>query len=244
MRELVRDKILEVIRQFPGITSRELAEKLGKVQPHINQECHVLEMEGKIYRVRPEGARATGNFPVDQPTILKKVPDAPLVSHFRPAPQVRQDERMTVCGYEFSFLQIIEPERDQIGGIKRYYPQDRYENRDNLPLSPYGSGAFCHFSIAAEPVAGVYLWVVDGKIIYIGEAVNLRQRFNSGYGNISPRNCYEGGQNTNCRMNKIVLELCEQGKEIRLYFLPTQRYKAVEKELLGKMKTRYNIKDN
>ena len=49
--------------------------------------------------------------------------------------------------------------------------------------------------------------VRDGQIIYIGETAGLRQRFNMGYGNISPRNCYVGGQSTNCKMNKIVPKL-------------------------------------
>ena len=88
------------------------------------------------------------------------------------------------------------------------------------------------------------MWVVDNAIIYIGETENLSQRFNIGYGNISPRNCYVGGQSTNCKMNKIVLELYEQGKIIDLYFYETKDYKSVELDLLRNMKTPYNVKDN
>ena len=242
MKELVRERILKTIRQFPGMTDRELAQHLGKIQPHINQECRVLELEGKIRRERPAGARAKGNFPIEQYDFPEKVPAEVAVPKCVPCEQ--QGESITVCGYEFEFLQIIEPERGKNGEIKRDYPQNRYIYKKNLPLSPYGAGPFCHFSITAGSVGGVYLWVVDDRIVYIGEAVNLRKRFNSGYGNISPRNCYAGGQNTNCRMNRIVLELCEQGKEIRLYFFQTQKHKAVELELLRKIKTAYNIKDN
>lgn len=240
MKELVRDRVWEEILRTPGITDRELAQRLGKIQPHINQECRVLEMEGKIRRIRPDGARAKGNFPAEG-NWMEKPPAVPA-EHI-PA-QYTQSAGMTVCGYEFELIQAIEPERNKDGTILRCHPQSRYENRENLPLSQYGTGDFCRFSITAAPVPGVYLWVVDGKIVYIGEAANLRQRFNSGYGNISPRNCYVGGQNTNCRMNKILLNLCEEGKQVLLYFFRTERYKAVELELLRQIRTPYNIKDN
>ena len=65
-----------------------------------------------------------------------------------------------------------------------------------------------------------------------------------GYGRIAPRNCYVGGQSTNCKMNKVVLSLYEQGKTVDLYFYKTTDYKHVELELLGKIKTPYNVKDN
>lgn len=111
-----------------------------------------------------------------------------------------------------------------------------------MQLIRQGEGAFCRFSIKAEEWSGVYLWVVDGVIIYIGETENLHQRFNIGYGKISPRNCYAGGQSTNCKMNKIVLELFQQGKRVDLFFHKTENYKNVELDLLQKISTLYNVK--
>lgn len=35
---------------------------------------------------------------------------------------------------------------------------------------------------------------------YIGETDNLEKQFRQGYGNISPRNCFKGGQSTNYKM--------------------------------------------
>ena len=29
-------------------------------------------------------------------------------------------------------------------------------------------------------------------------------RYNNGYGRISPRNCFQGGQSTNCRVNNLI----------------------------------------
>lgn len=150
---------------------------------------------------------------------------------------------LQVCGYRFSFVQQLIPAVEN-GRIKEYTPQKAYANRSNLPLGSNGAGAFCRFSIHAPAVPGVYLWVADGEIIYIGETVNLAQRFNSGYGYISPRNCYAHGQSTNCKMNKVVMEYYKGGKMIDLYFLQTENYKQVELDLLHKIHTKYNVKDN
>lgn len=155
-----------------------------------------------------------------------------------------EGKSMMVCGYEFLYLQDLLPQCNEAGNVIKFYPQNDYNNKNNLPLSYHGEGAFCRFSIKAEECPGVYLWVVDEQIIYIGETAGLRQRFNMGYGNISPRNCYVGGQSTNCKMNKVVLGMYEQGKIVSLYFYYTTDYKRVELDLLGNINTMYNEKDN
>lgn len=150
---------------------------------------------------------------------------------------------IALFGYDFYYIQQLIPECVN-GKVKEYYPQNNYTNKDNLPLLYYGSGAFCRFSIDAPSISGVYLWVVESEIIYIGETFDLRQRFNVGYGNISPRNCYVGGQSTNYKMNKVVMEYYKKGKPVNLYFYATPNYKHVELEMLGRIRTKYNVKDN
>lgn len=78
----------------------------------------------------------------------------------------------------------------------------------------------------------------------IGETDSLEKQFRQGYGNISPRNCFKGGQSTNCKMNKVALQLFLQGKEIEIYFYETEEYKNVERELLQRINTKYNQKNN
>ena len=153
-------------------------------------------------------------------------------------------DSMEVCGYTFLYLQDLCPECDAKGCVKKYYPQAAYDNKAGLPLLQNGDGAFCQFGIAADHVPGVYLWVSDGRIIYIGETADLAERFNNGYGHIAPRNCFIRGQSTNCKMNKVVLAYYESGKTIRLYFCQTAEHKRVELELLNKINTPYNVKDN
>ena len=153
-----------------------------------------------------------------------------------PAPTVNTEtmliypksEIIVACGYEFHFIQELLPESKTEGSVVKYYPQNDYVNKKGLPLSYHGKGAFCRFSINAGDWSGVYLWVVDGQIIYIGETAGLQKRFNMGYGNISPRNCYIGGQSTNCKMNKVVFGYYERGKTVSLYFHITTEYKQVE----------------
>ncbi len=153
-------------------------------------------------------------------------------------------DTIKVCGYDFTYVQDIELERDSNGKVVEYAPQSKYQNTKGKRLHNYGSGTFCRFRIDAGQWPGVYLWVVDDEIIYIGETVKLGQRFNTGYGEIAGVNCYEGGQKTNCKMNKVVLELSKIGKTVKLYFFNTTDYKRVELELLGAINTQYNVKDN
>lgn len=139
-------------------------------------------------------------------------------------------ETEEVCGYKFNCVQVLSPNRDREGRIIEYKPQEEYNNVNQLLLLPSGKGTFCEFQIDCEAQAGVYLWVVDDEIIYIGETNNLKRRFNQGYGVIHPRNCFVGGQSTNCKMNKVVLEVYKKEKEIKIYFYRTDNYKQVELE--------------
>jgi hypothetical protein len=204
------------------------------------------------------GYKVSGiDFPGREVTFIKagttqsnKVPVPNAIKPQKPVPAQTATfvntgaKTMQVCGYTFSYLQDLIPDCDTAGKVIKYYPQNDYDNKKGLPLSYHGKGAFCRFSIQADDWPGVYLWVIDGQIIYIGETAGLRQRFNMGYGNISPRNCYIGGQSTNCKMNKVVLGNFERGKTVGLYFYQTTDYKRVEMDLLNQIYTPYNVKDN
>ena len=144
---------------------------------------------------------------------------------------------INVCGYPFRFVQTLNPLRDSYGNIALFYPdQEASYGRKHED----GEGPFCKFSINADSVPGVYLWVSNGSIIYIGRTDNFRRRFNSDYGNISPRNCYDGGQKQCCRMNHVALSYYLQGGSIDIYFCRTNDYVGVEANLLSQISTPYN----
>ena len=151
---------------------------------------------------------------------------------------------MRIGRYEFDFVETIELIKGEDNNVA-YEPQQRYKKAKETPLHEYGSGEFCKFKLNyAKNVAGVYAWVINDNVIYIGEATNFKKRFNMGYGNISPKNCYKGGQKTNCKMNKVVLEEYKNNNSIDIYFLETPNYKEIEKELLLSFSTKYNVKNN
>lgn len=185
-----------------------------------------------------------GSISKHQPKPRIKLPRSSPDVYTKPVHINSNEKTLMVCDYKFECLQQLAPECDAHGCIIKYYPQKDYINKKNLPLSIHGGGAFCRFSINAGDWPGVYLWVVDKKIIYIGETEDLKRRFNMGYGQIAPRNCYIGGQSTNCKMNKVLMSLYEQGKMVNLYFYNTTKNKQVEIELLRKIITPHNVKDN
>lgn len=137
-------------------------------------------------------------------------------------------------GYDFTFVATLIPERDVDGAIREFSPQARYSKSHTVPLHKYGHGTFCRFHITVpQGLAGVYALVVNGTVHYIGECEDLGKRFNMGYGNISPKNCYQGGQTTNCKINRRVLEISQIGVRLDVYFCPTPQRQTVEKHLIA-----------
>lgn len=145
-----------------------------------------------------------------------------------------------VLHYHFFYVCDLLPERID-GKVKPFFPQQAYENRENLPFHQYGADTFCRFTIPRLPVEGVYLIRVDGVVQYVGECENLSNRFNTGYGNISPRNCFVGGQATNCRINHEIYLAATENCEIKLYFHETSERFEVERVLIEKLNPAWNI---
>lgn len=141
---------------------------------------------------------------------------------------------MRIKGYHFEHVCDIEPTRDTGGSVQRFMPQVRYKNAQSLPLHRHGAGPFCKFKIPTRfQSSGVYVLTIDDKVRYVGECANLSARFNAGYGNISPRNAFKGGQETNCRLNKLVYATARAGEIISLWFFRTADHKSVEAALLS-----------
>ena len=96
---------------------------------------------------------------------------------------------------------------------------------------------FCKFDIEdienkeEYNIPGVYLWYIDDKLVYIGQTKNIYDRFHNGYGRISPRNVFYGGQSTNCKMN-YVANNCS--KKLKIYYMKCKdsERKKIESKLL------------
>jgi hypothetical protein len=148
---------------------------------------------------------------------------------------------MKIADFEFNYICAVEPVRETDGSLRRFAPQGLYKNTRNLPLNRYGAGPFCKFKIASRlQASGVYALSVDSAVRYVGECASLSKRFNAGYGNISPKNCYKGGQETNCRLNNLVYSASLNGERIELWFFHTADYKRVEAFLRSTLKPPWN----
>ncbi|HSH59103.1 MAG TPA: hypothetical protein VK988_05570 [Acidimicrobiales bacterium] len=136
----------------------------------------------------------------------------------------------------------LEPDRTPHGEVVEFTPQDRYENRARFALHGWGAGPFCRFRVPGAPaVEGVYILTSEGEVRYVGEAVSLRDRWGlAGYGSIQPRNCFTGGQPTNCKVNSLVLRSVQAGRQLDLYFVEVEDRKAVEAELIGQLGPPWN----
>jgi hypothetical protein len=144
-------------------------------------------------------------------------------------------------GMRFGPVCRIEPERDENGHIVVHTPQDRYANAGTAVRNRHGNGPFCRFRIPAQPTGpGVYAILVDGIVRYIGICHDLPRRWNAGYGNISPKNCYRGGQSTNCKVNHHIYEAAVAGRAVELWFCPTREAKATESRLIRALRPHWN----
>ncbi|MCZ7380219.1 MAG: GIY-YIG nuclease family protein [Candidatus Methanoperedens sp.] len=152
------------------------------------------------------------------------------------------DEQVFLWGICLQKVCDIDPEIDERGKIIEYRPQSEYKNYSNLPLHTYGGGSFCRFKIPSAWLGkeGVYIIYVEDIPKYVGECDNLKKRFDMGYGNISPRNCFEGGQSTNCRINKEILSNKMKGSNVTLYFIETDRRFDIEHYLISKINPEWN----
>jgi hypothetical protein len=141
-------------------------------------------------------------------------------------------QTLIIGSYEFRHICDIKPIRSADSSLTVFAPQSRYKNERKLALNKYGAGSFCKFTIGnCFQRSGVYVLVVDDQIRYVGECANLSARFNVGYGNISPKNCFKGGQETNCRLNSLIYATAETGKRVALWFFETPDYKRIEATL-------------
>lgn len=99
--------------------------------------------------------------------------------------------------------------------------EKRYKNANNLALNHHGKNFFCKFAVDGESLSmkGIYLFLVNGEVKYLGKTIQtFKKRFSgTGYGGISPRNCFVGGQSTNCKLNAQMNQWYAQGVVVEIY---------------------------
>jgi len=96
---------------------------------------------------------------------------------------------------------------------------------------PHGDGPFAKLVLPRLPnEPGLYLWDVDGTIVYVGQTrTPLSKRLGSnGYATISAYNTFarqpgrrNGGQETNCRINALANAALDAGSRIEIWYRVT-----------------------
>ena len=148
---------------------------------------------------------------------------------------------------DFVLVGLIEPERDATGTVIEDHPQSKYRNSRALPLNRHGQGPFCRFSIPRGwSGPGVYALTMDGTAVYVGKCdTPLGERFGArGYGVIHPRNCFQGGQSTNCRINSLILQHAKAGHRLELRFhqnIDKTTRSALESQLIRSLRPPWNV---
>lgn len=155
--------------------------------------------------------------------------------------KVRHLKTKKIKGYNFKFICNITPEKSE-GEIMGYSPQEEFSNLENKKLNTYGKETFCKFRIPRIKECGVYCLIEGKEVVYVGETMDLSQRFNSGYGFISSRNCFEVGQTVNCKINSLIFKSCGEKKELKLYFMKTPQRRSMKKNLMEVLTPKWNEK--
>jgi hypothetical protein len=130
---------------------------------------------------------------------------------------------ITLDGLDFNLVGSLDPERGPDNAPVEFMPQAQYAKAATAKLHSHGLGPFCRLRVAQGiRQAGLYLVLCDA-VRYVGICGNLAERWGPrGYGAIHPRNCYAGGQLTNCKVNAGVLREVKEGSTPLLYFRAQQ----------------------
>ena len=151
---------------------------------------------------------------------------------------------MDLLGYPFLWTARIEPERDSRGEPLEFLPQCCYAEAATSRLHPHGGGPFCRIKLDDLPASScVYAITLEDNLVYLGAAGSLADRWGSSqYGKIQPRNCYVGGQTTNCRINNLLLLEARRRSLVELWRYETPERKQVESVLIDALNPPWNIR--
>ena len=162
--------------------------------------------------------------------------------HSPPQPTSADAHILVLLAQPFVWVARIQPEIRKDGAPWTDMPQKRYANAAQERLNRHGAGPFCRFDVDGLPdTFGIYAVTLNGRLTYVGIANNLKQRWGpQGYGLISPRNCYVGGQSTNCKINHAILQAVQQEQIVDLWIHEMEGPRALEKHLIHELDPPWN----
>ena len=234
------DELESLVGKLPNSASIYRAWWSGE-RPHVNAwrkagfAISDLQLGSKVTFIRAAsrttlGKRNSNSFSpsVDRPTLA--------------APQ--RDSMVTLGTHQFSHGSVINIRREEDGTPKLDNPSERYDNVRGLKLNKYGEGPFVFLQLSKLPDdQGVYAVVAaDGQVLYVGQtADSIRNRWHMGYASIQPRNCFAGGQSTDCRINNLIYRATADGRYLNLYVYVSPEFDAIERELIAIYQPKWNV---
>lgn len=119
------------------------------------------------------------------------------------------------------------------------------EANKSIALNQYANSLFTSFSIDSpefEDKKGVFVFTVDGMIVYVGMTNDsLKKVIMRTYGNIIPRKLHKDGQLTACRLNAFLNT--NHNKNIELWFIDCddkEKVTQIKKELIAEYNPEIN----
>jgi len=111
-------------------------------------------------------------------------------------------------------------------------------------LNKYGDLEYSIFSLANKEqynLKGVYFYYLNDELKYIGRCRDsMQKRVNSGYGKISPKNCFKDGQSTNCKVNALVTKH-RNSVELKIFVMDDVReIEELESRLINDLMPEWN----
>lgn len=153
---------------------------------------------------------------------------------------------MELHGWAFSLAGQIDADRDAAGAPATYTAWERFSNPKGLALNKWGAGPFVRLRPPSLPKApGVYVITEGEDVLYVGIASgSLFTRWGrGGYSVIDPRNCFTGGQSTNCHLNHLIGDALTTGRTLDLWFLTDPAPRQIELPLIRGLRPPWNIQD-
>jgi len=150
-----------------------------------------------------------------------------------------------LLGTPFESAGELEAFRGSDGGVVLDSPHLRFANPRDIRLNPHGLGPFSRLIVPALPdQPGVYaISSADQVVLYVGRARDsLRRRWGrGGYAVIDPRNCFVGGQSTNCHINGLITAGLCQGEGYTLSFHTVDPPDDLERRLRSGLRPIWNL---
>jgi len=138
----------------------------------------------------------------------------------------------------------VSVKRDEEGRVEVKNPQKRYSRSAEKDLHPDGEGPFCEFNFRTskyEETEGVFLFAIGDNVKYVGESSNI-SKYIYDIGNISPSVCYEGGQQTVCRINTKILHAARNGKEVTVWATKSSSSNELKEQLVKNCSPTWNLR--